>query len=239
MTAVHSDATELALHVKHRDGVTSSTVVAVRAAYNFGFAARDNAGVRAHVEEMRAIGISAPARVPAIFSIPPERISTVTRHIVSGEQTYGEVEFAMIKAPDIGWLVTVAADHTDLELERANMAKAKASGPDVIGSAAWPLAEVNERWDDFTLSLWGIADDGQQTLLQSGATKELLRPEDLIRTLEARSGTAAGEGTVIMSGTIAGEPTPGFCGWHAELGDTATQRALTLSYTVTALPEEI
>jgi hypothetical protein len=239
MTSVASVASVLSIEVQLNSGVAEPISVTVREGYNFGYASRDPSGVAEHLDEMRALGMAAPTTIPAIFPIPPDRISTMTSYVVSGDQTYGEVEFALIKTAERGWLVTIASDHTDLEVERVNMPKAKATCPDVIGAVAWPLDEVIDVWDRFVLTLWGQTVAGERVLLQQGAVGELMSPRELIRTLEGRRQSEVGDGTVIMSGTIAGEPTTGIRCWIAELSDPASNRRLTLRYEITELQEEL
>lgn len=224
--------------VDSASGHTTEIEVDVVRAYNFGYAARDQAGVQRHIAELRELGMPAPSRLPAIFPVPAERVRTATELTVSGEDTYGEVEFALLNTGQ-GWLVTIASDHTDLEIEKVNMPKAKASCPDVIGTTAWRLDEVAEHWDDCTLQLWGKNPDGTEELIQSGAVGHLLAPADMQRVLAERSGTPAAPGTVILSGTLDGEPTPGKSAWRAELNDPHTGRTIELGYSLHVLDQEL
>jgi hypothetical protein len=231
--------TTLTLQVDGINGEVAPATVTVTEAYNFGYAARDRDGVQEHVDQMRSLGFPAPQKVPAIFPIPPDRISTASELIVSGEQTYGEVEFALIKSDEHGWLVTIGSDHTDLEVEGVKMPKAKAMCPDVIGSAVWRLDEVRADWDRFTLTMWAQPDAGERVQLQQDTTGHLLAPDELINILEARRPGALPAGTVIMSGTVAGEPTPGMRAWNARLEDPQTGRRVELGYKLRRLDEEI
>ncbi|MET4426915.1 MULTISPECIES: DUF2848 family protein [unclassified Mycolicibacterium] len=230
---------QLSLHVHRTSDEVTPVTVAVTEAYNFGYAARDREGVQEHVDQMRALGFAAPQQVPAIFPIPPDRISTASEFTVSGEQTYGEVEFALINSEEHGWLVTIGSDHTDLEVEGVKMPKAKAMCPDVVGATAWRLDEVRDDWDRFTMTMWAESDDGATTQLQHDVTGHLLAPHQLISILEDRRPGALPVGTVIMSGTVAGEPTPGMRGWSARLEDPETGRRIELGYTLRRLSEEI
>ena len=227
------------LRVQGIDNQLTPTTVTVVEAYNFGYAGRDQASVQQHVEEMHELGMQPPTRVPALFPIPAERVSTSSDIVVSGEQTYGEVEFALIRSEDHGWLVTIASDHTDLEIERVNMPKAKAACPDVIGSVAWRLDDVRAQWDHCTLTMWAHEDDGKTTKLQHDATGQLLAPDDLIAILEERRPGTLPVGTVVMSGTIGGEPTPGMAAWSARLHDPDRGREIKLEYRLRRLAEEI
>lgn len=160
-------------------GTTTEIEVDVLRAYNFGYAARDQAGVQRHIAELH------------------------------------------------------------LEVEKVNMPKAKASCPDIIGATAWLLDEVAEHWDDCTLHLWGQNPDGTEELIQSGTVGHLLPPADMQRVLAERSGTALAPGTVILSGTLDGEPTPGKRAWRAELADPHTGRTIALGYSLHVLDQEL
>ncbi len=233
----HTGGTRLHLSVDSETGA-AEVDVDVHSVYNFGYAARDTSGVATHIAELRELGLPAPTRLPAIFRIPPERAQHTTGLPVCGDDTYGEVEFALINTHS-GWLVTIASDHTDLDIEKVDMAKAKAACPDVIGDAAWRLDEVTEHWDDCELRLWGRTADGAEHLIQAGTVGHLLEPADMQRILAERSGREPDPGTVILSGTIDGAPTPGMCSWRATLADPHRGRTLSLDYTVIALSPEI
>jgi hypothetical protein len=239
-TAQHSSVgSVLHLQIQGADDQLTATTIAVTEAYNFGYAGRDQSSVQQHVDEMRELGMQPPSRIPALFPIPAQRVSTSTEIVVSGEQTYGEVEFALIRSEDHGWLVTIASDHTDLEIERVNMPKAKAACPDVIGSVAWRLDDVRAQWDRCTLTMWARTDDGESVQLQHDSTGHLLAPDDLLAILEERRPGVLRIGTVVMSGTIGGEPTPGMASWSARLRDPQTGREIDLEYLLRRLPEEI
>lgn len=235
----HPADTLLELEVRDAAGAATTVSVPVTEAYNFGYAGRDQASAQEHVDQMQKLGMPAPQRVPAIFPIPPSRVTTDSSLVVSGAETYGEVEFALIRSADHGWLVTIGSDHTDLEVERVKMPKAKGMCPDVVGATAWRLDDVRDSWDRFTLTIWGHTDDGDKVELQHDTTGHLLSPDDLIATLNSRRPGEPPVGTVIMSGTIGGEPTPGMAAWSARLEDPETQRRIEIHYTLNRLDEEI
>jgi hypothetical protein len=240
LTSSHSAVgATLDLQIHGIDGATTPVTVEVHEVYNFGYAARDRSGAQEHVDQMRALGLPAPQKVPAIFPIPADRVSTGSEFTVSGDQTYGEVEFALIKSEGHGWLVTIASDHTDLEVERVKMPKAKGMCPDVVGADVWKLDEVRAQWDRCTLTMWARAGDGEAVQLQQDTTGHLLAPHHIIAILEARRPGELPPGTVILSGTVAGEPTPGMLEWSARLEDPQTGRRLAIDYTLQPLREEI
>ncbi|MFI2841468.1 DUF2848 family protein [Mycolicibacterium sp. PDY-3] len=230
---------QLSLEVIEGTGIVGTASVTVIEAYNFGYAGRDQGSVQEHVDQMRELGMPAPQRLPAIFPIPPDRVSTARRLVVSGAETYGEVEFALIRSAEYGWLVTIGSDHTDLEVERVKMPKAKGMCPDVIGASAWRLDDIRDVWDRFTLTMWGHSDDGERVELQHDTTGHLLSPDDLIAILQTRRPGELPIGTVIMSGTVGGEPTPDMAAWSARLEDPHTHRGIDIHYTLDRLDEEI
>ena len=86
----------------------------------------------------------------------------------------------------------------------------------------------------------GHADNGEAVQVQHDTTGHLLAPHDIIGILEDRRPGELPAGTVIMSGTIAGEPTPGMREWSARLEDPQTGRLkLEIDYTLQQLREEI
>lgn len=121
------------------------------------------------------------------------------------------------------------------------MPKAKGMCPDVVGAQAWALADIADSWDDCVLRMWaGPETGGEPTLLQEGTVGHLLSPQQIIDTLERRRGRGTlPAGTVILSGTIAGEPTPGAVHWSAELADPGRGRRLRIDYDLLVLSTEL
>jgi hypothetical protein len=87
---------------------------------------QDHPVERLHQVEVRAEdrGVPAPAIVPALYPLGAGGATTKNRISVFGDQTFGEVEFALINS-SAGWLVTVASDHTDALVETVSVSRAK------------------------------------------------------------------------------------------------------------------
>ena len=62
--------------VQKKDGVSESIVLSWDACVAAGYTGRDQAGVMAHVEELRKIGVPAPEKVPSMYWVEPERVSS-------------------------------------------------------------------------------------------------------------------------------------------------------------------
>ena len=90
-----------------------------------GYTGRDQAGVLAHVEELRKIGVPAPEKVPSMYWVEPERVSNTGLLWVVGEFSSGEGEVFLARDKGNNLCVTVASDHTDRALETVSVAKAK------------------------------------------------------------------------------------------------------------------
>jgi 2-keto-4-pentenoate hydratase/2-oxohepta-3-ene-1,7-dioic acid hydratase in catechol pathway len=205
----------------------------IRYALNAGYAGRDTAQVQHHVDELAALGVPAPARIPTLYPLSSTLVSRPEVVQVAHAKTSGEAEWALIvgDGPD-DLLLTAACDHTDRALEVHGVAWSKQSAPDVLGDVAWPLAGVEDELDRFTLKAWVRHGDTEQ-LIQDGSPAQLLPPAYWVKEL----GDLLRPGTVLLSGTIpmiAGvDQFAG--GWRVELTDP---RGLTsrVEYTVEQLP---
>lgn len=213
--------------------------VPVSGVYNFGYAGRDQGSVRAHVKELQERGVPAPRIVPALYPMPAEGATTDSTITVFGDQTYGEVEYALVNSA-AGWLVTVASDHTDAVVETASVSRAKRTCPDVFAGTAWRFADVSDRFDELELLSECIAGDSDEAVLvQRGLCGALLPPAKLLEILADRLGRKPPEGTLILSGTIGGEPPCGMERWRMRLNDPRGDRDLRLEYRVRNLADEL
>jgi hypothetical protein len=195
----------LRFDVAARDGSLETVEVEVQQLLNFGYAARDQAGLRAHLDECVERGLPVPGTVPSLYPIVPERVSTTDRIVVSGPDTYAEVEYALVCAPDGRWLITVASDHSDAAVERESVSRGKNMTPNVLAPEAWWLDDVQGDLDAMVLTCQRLDGETPATM-QRDALSTLLAPRDLFAILERRIGGVPAPGTVLLSGTIGGEP---------------------------------
>jgi hypothetical protein len=228
----------LRFDVAARDGGFETVEVEVQQLLNFGYAARDQAGLRAHLDECAERGLPVPGTVPSLYPIVPERVSTADCIVVSGPDTYAEVEYALVCALDGRWLITVASDHSDAAVERESVSRAKNMTPNVLAPDAWWLDEVQGDLDAMVLTCQRLDGDTPATM-QRDALSTLLAPRDLFAILERRIGGVPAPGTVLLSGTIGGEPEAGAASWWIALEEPLTGRRIAHAYTVEALPAEL
>jgi len=209
--------------------------VTVRYALNAGYAGRDTAQVQHHVDELALLGVPAPSKIPTLYPLSASLVAQVGEVQVQHERTSGEAEWALVVGKDEhDLLLTVACDHTDRSLEVHGVAWSKQSAPDCLGDVAWPLADIDDNLDMFTLRAW-VRHGETEEHIQEGTLADLLPPSYWVEKLHAAN--LLRPGTVIMSGTI-----PMVAGveqfadqWRVEMADPLGNVSK-LSYTVAQLP---
>lgn len=192
-----------------------------------GFTGRDRAEVDRHVEELRALGVPTPERVPAFYDVPPDCVCQQGAVAVGHGETSGEAEVALVGDGEER-LVTLASDHTDRRAETTDIALSKRACPKPIADRAWRYADVVDHWDVLRLRSW-IEEEGELRLYQEGTLGSLLAPPALLDLLPAPllPRFALLCGTVPVRGEIRGSSC-----FRAELRDPISGDAIRLDYRV-------
>lgn len=210
---------------------------AVRHVFCAGYAGRNQAKVKEHIDELAKIGVPAPLRTPTVYPVSPYLFTNEKAVAVQGNQTSGEVEFVLfLKGDKI--FVSVGSDQTDRDLETYNIEKSKQMCIKPVGNVVWDYEEVKDHWDSLILRSW-ITDETGRRLYQEGAVTALLPVPDLIAVIR-RETKASLDGAVIYSGTVPIQE--GFVyakKWDLELEDPVLGRKMTHGYEVTVLAEEM
>jgi hypothetical protein len=205
----------------------------VSAVWNGGWSSRDLEAVRHHAAELAHMGVPAPTRVPIYFPLTPSVLVTAERIEVLGAETSGEIEYALLFAPNGEVYVTVASDHSDRAAERHGIQLSKQLCPDVLAPEVWPYAEVAPHWDSLVLRCW-VTRGGSRQLYQEAPLAELLSADDWLRTLDQEH--LRQPGLVFLSGT---PPTIGGLvygdSFEIELQDPVLERTLRHRYAVEVL----
>lgn len=204
-----------------------------QAVYCAGYAGRDQASVRKHIEELAAIGVPAPAKTPTYYRVSPHLVTTSDVVQVLGDHTSGEVEFAVFRAGGEDY-VTVASDHTDRETEKISVPLAKQLCPKVLAPLAWNVRQVADRWDGLRLRSWISARDGSdRRLYQDGTVGQLMTLTALRTALHADTG-ADPLACLLLSGTVpvVGGETVFAARFEIELLDPTSGSALRHAYRV-------
>lgn len=163
-----------------------------------GWAGRDEAALRHHIEELAAIGVPRPSSVPVYYRCAASILTQTTRLEVLGGASSGEVEPVIVALPDGLWL-GVGSDHTDRAAETHGIALSKQMCGKVIGTTLWRLDEIAARWDAITIESHAVI-DGRRVTYQSGTLATLRPPADLIPLWRGEATLAPG--TVMFGGTL-------------------------------------
>ncbi len=195
-----------------------------------GYAGRDRAAVEHHIDELAALGVPRPASIPLFMVFPPWLITQDPLIEVSGRNTSGEAEIAVVV--DGGeTFVTLGSDHTDRTLEAVDITASKGVCPKPVARSGWSAAEVGDRWDDLVLQ--SRIDGGEQ--YQHGSAATNLHPLELVAAIPW-AGRPPGcfvafTGTVPVIGGI--RPSAAF---SAELSGPGLP-SLELAYQVAPVPD--
>ena len=212
-------------------GARPETVVfPVRRVLNGGFAGRDQAQVRAHIEELAHLGVKDPGETPTFYPLVRTAVSQAAElEVVGASGNWGEAEPVILFTGD-GLLVTVGSDHTDRDLEGFSILKSKQVYPNMVARKAWRYEEVADRWDELMLRAW--VGEGRRRLFQEAPLAALMRPEDLLARARALV-EGDPEGTVFFLGTVAAREHITFADYfECELADAATGDTLVCAYRV-------
>lgn len=199
-----------------------------------GWTARDVAALDHHIEELKAIGVQPPSKVPLYYRVAASLLTQAVSIQVLGDDTSGEVEPVLMGASDRLW-VTVGSDHTDRRVESYGIAISKQVCPKIIARSAWRFEDVEPHWDRLVLRSF-VEEAGKKVLYQEGTLARLRPPRELI------AGWRNGDsklpphiamfcGTMPAIGAI--RPSPRFA---MEIEDPVLGRTLSHTYQVQPLP---
>ena len=198
-----------------------------------GWTGRDMAAIRHHIDELGAIGVPAPSKVPLFYRLSVTQLSQAGRLQMLGPDTSGEVEPVIVSLADGLW-VGVGSDHTDRKAETIGVALSKQLCAKAIGPTLWRHDEVRPHWDRLMLRAWATI-DGVRVLYQEGAVAGIRTPQELVDMYDGTTGLGAG--SVMFCGTLAAiggvRPASRF---ELELEDPVLGRRLRHAYDVEVLP---
>ena len=153
---------------------------------------------------------------------------------VSGANSTGEAKFVLVESGGRLW-AGVGSDHTDLGLERYDIAAAKQICEKPLAGGLWLFAEIQDHWNDLALRSWLVRGKDRE-LYQEGSVKDLVQPAELISAY-ANGGSTLPDNTLIFGGApapIGGiRPAERF---EFELEDPVRRRSLRHDYGVRVLP---
>lgn len=202
---------------------------------NAGYVGRDQAEVRRHIDELAQKGIPGPEVIPTLYPIIRRTLTTDSVIEVFGHETCGEVEYVLLVVDDNDIYVGIGSDHTDRDLEKTDIPRAKLICPNIMSKSVWPLSEIIDHWDDLLIRSKTVK-DGKEILYQEGRLELILNPADLMEFVRSKISDSL-EGTIIFSGTVGIAPGEFVFGeqFSAELIDERLNRRLEISYAIEPL----
>lgn len=199
-----------------------------------GFAGRDQAAVRHHIEELAEIGVRPPSKTPIMYPCSTNSLVQEEHLQVIGKETSGEVEFVLVLNEGEVY-VGIGSDHTDRGLETVGISKAKQISGKPMGPILWPYEEVKEHWDQIKLQSWQRK-DGKEFIYQDGTVGGIMKVEDILA--EVRKDCPNIKNAVLFSGTVGVVDGFVYGDWfRCELTDPVLNRKLTHEYTVEVIGE--
>lgn len=214
-------------------GAIEKVAVEIKDLIIAGWTGRDVTALNHHIEELKAIGVQPPSRVPIYYRAAAQMLTQADRIQVLGDDSSGEVEPVLVGADNRLW-VTVGADHTDRKVESYGIAVSKQMCAKPIGRTAWRFEEVEPHWDRLILRSF-IQEDGRKVLYQEGTLAKIRDPRELIFGWKDEKRLPMGAvmfcGTMPAIGAI--RPSPRF---EMELDDPVLGRKISHAYEIEALP---
>ncbi len=217
----------------HAKGAIERVMVDIKDLVIAGWTGRDVTALNHHIEELKAIGVQPPSRVPIYYRAAAQMLTQADHIQVLGDDSSGEVEPVLVGADNRLW-VTVGADHTDRKVESYGIAVSKQMCAKPIGRTAWRFEEVEPHWDRLMLRSF-IQEDGRKVLYQEGTLAKIRDPRELIFGWKDEKRLPMGAvmfcGTMPAIGAI--RPSPRF---EMELDDPVLGRKISHAYEIEALP---
>ena len=198
-----------------------------------GWTGRDQAALEKHIKELEELGVARPATVPIFYRVAASRFSTTTAIEATGEDSSGEVEYALIQHNGTLY-VGVGSDHTDRKVETYNVTASKQMCEKPLAPTLWLFDDVKAHWDKLILRSWACA-HGTKVLYQEGPVAAMRPPAELIERYAG--GKSLADGTIMFCGTLAAKggirPAPRF---EFELEDPTRGISIRHGYDIATLP---
>jgi len=217
----------------HAKGAVEKIAVEIGDLVIAGWTGRDVAALNHHIEELKALGVMPPSKVPIYYRVGAHLLTQAPTVQVLGEDSSGEVEPVLIAAAGRLW-VTIGADHTDRKVESYSIAVSKQMCAKPVGRTAWRFEEVEPHWDKLMLRSF-ITEGGKRVTYQEGPLANIRPPRDLVAGWKGEKKLPAGVAMFLGTmGAIGGiRPSARF---EMELDDPVLGRKLTHGYHAQGLP---
>lgn len=201
-----------------------------------GFAGRDQAAVKHHIDELAEIGVRPPSKTPIMYPCSTNSLTKKEKIQVIGRESSGEAEFLLV-LHDGEIYIGVGSDHTDRGLETVGISKAKQICPKPMGPVLWPYAEVKDHWDQIKLQSWQKK-DGKEFIYQDGSVAGIMKVEDILKAVAEDYPDL--KNAILFSGTVPVVDGFVYGEWfRCELTDPVLGRKLSHEYDVEVIGEGV
>lgn len=150
-------------------------------AYCIGYSGRNVDKTKAHISELKKLGVPKPASIPEIYHLSSALFKQVDSIDVVGNKTSGEAEIVLIFDGEQSY-VTLGSDHTDRDLETVSIHKSKQVYDKPLATKLWHFEDVQAQWDNLKLTSY-VMENGRWKLYQQDAVSSILPVEKLIASL--------------------------------------------------------
>jgi 4-hydroxyphenylacetate 3-monooxygenase len=231
----------LAIDVERSDGTSERIEFPEPFLLICGYTGRDAEEVARHIAELGTMGVAPPESIPIFVPLPGSLVQLADGAAaeVESRATSGEPEPVFIRIPGRGDFLAVGSDHTDRALETESIEAGKGACPKFISTTAWPLEDVEDRWDRMQLS---AAVNGSAQSVVDGPLSALTPPKELLPKASETLALPDDVPLVLFMGTLAGAHTdPDLKRVHrftALLADPDTGRSLACAYDIEEPAEE-
>jgi len=203
--------------------------LSIHCIYVAGWTGRDKDAVDHHIQELTALGITPPSKVPLYYRVSNNQLTQSNQIEVLGGGTSGEVEPLLVQANGKLW-IGLASDHTDRDLEVHSVAASKQACAKPVAAELWDFSTIKDHIDLLELEC-EIKEEGVWVSYQKGPLKSI-RPLSELMTSSGFSDCCA-----MLCGTL-----PAIGGVRAakdyrmKLLDPVLNKDIQMSYSVTQLP---
>lgn len=194
-----------------------------------GWTGRNKEAVDHHIQELAAIGIAPPSRVPLYYRVSNGLLTHSPVIDVLGNGTSGEVEPLLIQQGSRKW-IGLASDHTDRELEAHSVAASKQACPKPVAGELWEYSSIENHIDSLLLRCQ-ILESDQWVTYQEGSLENILPLAELANSADFVDGTAMLCGTLPAINGV--RPASDY---KMQLIDPVSDRTMQLDYAVNSLP---
>lgn len=202
-----------------------------------GWTGRDAAAVQNHIDELSAIGVPPPSRVPLYYRIGSMLLTQNQTIEVLGRHTSGEIEPLLI-ATEGRLYLGLSSDHSDRQLEIHSVAQAKQICAKPVAIELWAFDEIKDHVAQIEMRSWireGERDDW--FVYQDGSVASIRPLTELIADSGLMNLADNGKAAVMLCGTI-----PARCGVRPAVGfkmalhDPVLNRTIEQTYDISELP---